>query len=128
LPHYFRNSLLACYGVEGVPAAVVTAFLNSALYAYLHRAATLDANQKAFPQVKVRHLHSLPAVPVDSISRVFEGRTLCDALNAAVLEAESVATLDDRPSPDVLERIERLVLVSFDLPTDLAPRLLEAAP
>lgn len=126
-PHYFRNSLLACYGIEGVPATVVTAFLNSALYAYLHRAAALDANQKAFPQVKVRHLHSLPAVPVDSISRVFEGRTLCDALDAAALEAESVATLDVRPSPGLLERVERLVLASFDLPTDLAPRLLEAA-
>lgn len=64
-PTYFRNSLLACRGVPGVPHAVTVAVLNSKLFAILHRRNTVDARQKAFPQVKVRHLQALPEVPRD---------------------------------------------------------------
>lgn len=126
-PTFFRNSLLACTGVPGVPDSVVVAFLNSALFALLHRAAAQDANQKAFPQVKVRHLHSLPAIPVESLDGQFEGTTLRDGIVAAVHDAETEAKSDAPPSRATLERIERMVLVAFGLSPDLAPLLMEAA-
>jgi len=125
-PAYFRNSLLACLGVPNVPDTVVIAFLNSALYAWLHRAAAQDANQRAFPQVKVRHLHSLPGIPADAMNRVVDDRPMRDAIESAVLEAEAVAALRSTPPADILERIERMVLAAFDLSPDLAPALLEA--
>jgi len=125
-PTYFRNSLLACAGVAGVPDTVVIAFLNSALFALLHRAAAQDANQKAFPQVKVRHLHALPAIPADSLVKQYEGHLLRDAMDAAVLAAEAIARADAHPPSESLERIERMVLFSFDLSPDLAPTMLEA--
>ena len=123
---YFRNSLLACAGVDGAPDTVVVAFLNSALYALLHRTASEDAKQKTFPQVKIRHLRALPAVPVRALDRGFDGSTAGDALDAAVQAAEAAARAEARVSRDVLERIERTVLFAFDLDPDLAPALLEA--
>ena len=123
---YFRNSLLACAGVDGAPDTVVVAFLNSALYALLHRTASEDAKQKTFPQVKIRHLRALPAVPVRALDRGFDGLTVGDALDAAVQAAEAAARAEARVSRDVLERIERTVLFAFDLAPDLAPALLEA--
>jgi hypothetical protein len=125
-PTYFRNSLLACAGVPNVPDAVVVAFLNSALYAFLHRGATQDANQKAFPQVKVRHLHALPVIPVNDLERDFEGELLRSSLEAAALEAETTARLHAPPSFELLLSIERMVLFAFNLSPDLAPRLMEA--
>ena len=123
---YFRNSLLACAGVDGAPDTVVVAFLNSALYAWLHRTASEDAKQKTFPQVKIRHLRALPAVPVRALDRVFDGSTVGDALDAAVQAAEAAARVEAQVSRDVLERIERPVLFAFDIDPDLAPALLEA--
>ena len=124
---YFRNSLLACAGMDGVPDTVVVAFLNSALYALLHRAASEDANQKTFPQVKIRHLRALPAVPVAALGRDFDGSTVGDALDAAVQAAEATARAEAQVSRGLRERIERTVLFAFDLDPDLAPALLEAA-
>lgn len=123
---YFRNSLLACAGVDGAPDTVVVAFLNSALYAWLHRTASEDAKQKTFPQVKIRHLRALPAVPVRALDRCFDGSTVGDALDAAVQAAEAAARVEAQVSRDVLERIERPVLFAFDIDPDLAPALLEA--
>lgn len=123
---YFRNSLLACAGVDGVPDTVVVAFLNSALYAVLHRTASEDAKQKTFPQVKIRHLRALPAVPVRALDRCFDGSAVGDALDAAVQAAEAAARAEAQVSRDVLERIERTVLFAFDLDPDLAPALLES--
>jgi len=126
-PTFFRNSLLACAGMPGVPNAVMVAFLNSALFALLHRAAAQDANQKAFPQVKVRHLHSLPAVPVDVLNSQYESQVLREAIIAAVHDAEAEAKADAPPSQATLERIERMVLFAFGLSPDLAAVLMEAA-
>ena len=123
---YFRNSLLACAGVDGAPDTVVVAFLNSALYALLHRTASEDAKQKTFPQVKIRHLRALPAVPVRALDRCIDGSTVGDALDAAVQAAEAAARVEAQVSRDVLERIERPVLFAFDIDPDLAPALLEA--
>ena len=125
-PAYYRNSLLACRGVAGVPDSVVIAFLNSALYALLHRESSRDANQKAFPQVKVRHLQALPAIPSDRLGHRCGTRTLGEEFEAAVRNAEERASRHTRLPAEALERVERLVLLAMDLPTDLAPALLAA--
>jgi len=59
-PGPFRNSLLACAPPEGLDPRFVLAVLNSDLAAAWHRARFRDARQRAFPQVKVHHLRSLP--------------------------------------------------------------------
>lgn len=122
---YFRNSLLVCNGVAGVSDAIVVAYLNSALYAFLHRSTARDARQKAFPQVKVKHLQALPAIPVEQFGQQSQDRTLREELQAAVADVEAVAGPESRPPRTLLERIERLVLRSFDLSADLAPHLLK---
>ena len=126
-PTYFRNSLLACFGVPGVPDTAVIAFLNSALYAWLHRAAAQDANQKAFPQVKVGHLQLLPGIPANVLVGSFEGQPIRDVLDRAVLEVEAARAMGSTGHEALLvERIERVVLISFGLSPDLAPILMEA--
>ncbi len=60
----FRNSVLACLGIMGVADALVVAWLNSTVAAWYHRTTTREAGQRAFPQVKVRHLRNLPLPPL----------------------------------------------------------------
>ena len=125
-PTYFRNTLLACAGLPAVPDAVLVAFLNSATYALLHRASVQDANQKAFPQVKVGHLQSLPTIPVAALGRyVEEGVTLLDAIAGMARRAEEEASAGLAIQPDTLVSIERFVLQAFDLPMEFARELLE---
>ncbi len=59
-PTYFRNSVLACRGISGVATELVLAWLNSTATAVWHMIKVREANQGAFPQVKVRHLRDLP--------------------------------------------------------------------
>jgi hypothetical protein len=59
-PSYFRNSVLACKGLDGVPNEVVVAWLNSSVVAWFHMSSVREANQRVFPQVKVKHLRALP--------------------------------------------------------------------
>jgi hypothetical protein len=59
----FRNSLLAGFGVEDLPATLVVGLLNSSLYRALHLALRRDARQATFPQVKIAHLRALPRPP-----------------------------------------------------------------
>ncbi|MBI3723964.1 N-6 DNA methylase [bacterium] len=56
---FFRNSALALARGEA-PVEVTLALLNSRLLALAHRARCADARQRAFPQVKVSALASLP--------------------------------------------------------------------
>ena len=62
-PTYFRNSVLACRGLKGIPNEAVVAWLNSTAVGFFHMKKIREANQKAFPQVKVKHLRALP-IPV----------------------------------------------------------------
>jgi hypothetical protein len=62
----FRNSLLAGFTVEGLPADLMVGLLNSSLYRALHLASRRDARQAVFPQVKISHLRALPRPPHDS--------------------------------------------------------------
>lgn len=127
-PTYFRNSLLACAGVPGVSDIVVVAFLNSALFACIHRALSRDADQKAFPQVKVKHLHGLPALPTESLNARSGAVTLGEAIERAGEDAERHAANGEPVPAEMRLTIERLVLAAFGLPSSLAETLLEEAP
>ena len=59
-PGYFRNSLLACYPRGAVLVGYVLAILNSRLIRFYHQYSFRDGRQKAFPQVKVASLRSIP--------------------------------------------------------------------
>jgi len=65
----FRNSLLAGFAVDGLPADLVVGLLNSSLYRALHLALRRDARQATFPQVKIGHLRALPEPPKDPARR-----------------------------------------------------------
>jgi methylase of polypeptide subunit release factors len=65
----FRNSLLAGFAVDDLPAELVVGLLNSSLYRAIHLAAQRDARQATFPQVKVAHLRALPLPPLNSEAR-----------------------------------------------------------
>jgi methylase of polypeptide subunit release factors len=102
----FRNSLLAGFAVDGLPADLVVGLLNSSLYRALHLALRRDARQATFPQVKIGHLRALPEPPSDpgrraeiaeisaTSTRSGFDRALADRLDAAVFalfELESSA-------------------------------------
>ncbi|MDH3592910.1 MAG: methyltransferase domain-containing protein, partial [Planctomycetota bacterium] len=59
-PTFFRNSVLACRGIAGVAPELIVAWLNSSAVAWYHRTRVAEASQRAFPQVKLRHLRDLP--------------------------------------------------------------------
>jgi hypothetical protein len=92
----FRNSLLAGFEVEGLPANLMVGLLNSSLYRALHLASRRDARQAVFPQVKISHLRALPQPPQGAalraeiaalaleLTRVGVNATLADQLDAAV--------------------------------------------
>jgi hypothetical protein len=123
-PGYFRNSLLACSGIDGVPHEVLLAVLNSCLIGAWHRATTLDAAQRAFPQVKVSHLRHVPAF---ERRRLHAGSTsdrdLAARLVSGVRSIEEVVRLADRTDPKVERRrlelcweIELCVAELYDVP------------
>lgn len=80
-PTYFRNSIIACRGVSEVPVDAVVAWLNSSAVAVFHMTSVREANQKAFPQVKIRHLRDLPAPRWDVMLNAVGSRLaeLCEA-------------------------------------------------
>jgi hypothetical protein len=59
-PTYFRNSVIACMGIPGVPHDRVVAWLNSDVVGWYHERMVREARQRSFPQVKLRHLRDLP--------------------------------------------------------------------
>ena len=120
-PTYFRNSVLACAGMMGLPPTVMVGLLNSALFAWLHRRIAADARQRSFPQVKIGHLRQLPAPPA-----LLRRPGLVRQLDEAVRAAEAAAQTGEKLADRLLLRIERLVLRVYRLPARLAPVLLAA--
>jgi hypothetical protein len=88
-PTWFRNSLLAARTVEGLDPRALVAMLNSEVLAAWHRAAHRDGRQRAFPQVKVRHMAGAPFPLVHRD----EDPSLHDALVAAYGDGPSVDRL-----------------------------------
>lgn len=119
-PTYFRNSVLACAGLAGLPHTVMVGLLNSALFAWLLRTMAADARQRTFPQVKVGHLRQLPAPPAPCRP------SLMGQLDKAVRAAEAAAATEEKVADRLLLSIERLVLRVYGLPVSLAPVLIDA--
>jgi hypothetical protein len=92
--YVFRNSVLAGFGVPGLPLEVCLAILNSEAAARIHRALAFDARQRSFPQVKISQLARFPwpSALIDA--------SLEDALvhGTRALEA-AFAKLDDPDDP-----------------------------
>lgn len=123
---YFRNSLLALYPpTDGRDVRFVVAVLNSRLIRYVYRVSVVESAQKAFPQVKVGSLRSLPVRAVDQRSE--RDKHIHDSLVARVHQlielhtlVESTETSHDR---QVLNRriigldreIDQLVERMYDL-------------
>jgi hypothetical protein len=90
----FRNSILACFGVEGHPAEALLAYLNAAPVRWLHFMRHRDARQ-GMPQVKIAHLRAIPRLEPGPAADL---ATLGEALgrrNEGITVAEQRA-LDDR--------------------------------
>jgi N-6 DNA Methylase len=108
----FRNSLLAGFEVDGLPAGLMVGLLNSSLYRALHLASRRDARQAVFPQVKISHLRALPQPPLDSalraeiaalaveLTRVGVNGALAERLDAAVFR---LFELEPRAAREVVE-------------------------
>ena len=63
---YFRNSLLALFPpTDGRDVRYIVALLNSQLLRFAYETTVRESDQKAFPQVKVRSLRSLPLRGID---------------------------------------------------------------
>ncbi|MFO0551200.1 MAG: N-6 DNA methylase [Polyangiaceae bacterium] len=62
----FRNSLLAGFASDALPADALVALLNSALVRWLHFTRFRDARQPILPQVKITHLRSI-VIPRDFV-------------------------------------------------------------
>ncbi|MDP3279163.1 MAG: N-6 DNA methylase [Deltaproteobacteria bacterium] len=75
-PCVFRNSLLACFTPE---PWTLCAVLNSSLVRALHLSTQRDGQQAVFPQLKVKHLRALPALPLSLAER----ETLADLAKRA---------------------------------------------
>lgn len=88
---YFRNSLLGLFESEdksGPHLHYYVALLNSRLLRFLYMETTREAQQKAFPQVKLGALRGLPIRPIDL--RKPEDRRRHDELVKLVDEALSL--------------------------------------
>jgi hypothetical protein len=101
----FRNTLLAGIAVDTLSPELLVGLLNSALYRALHLFAQRDARQAAFPQVKIRHLRSLPCPPDDRLAqqRVID---ICRRASAAEMDRE------------LREKLDHAVFELFGLPED----------
>ena len=103
-PGYFRNSLLACYAVEGLSDEYLLALLNSKAVRFFHQQTFRDGRQKAFPQVKVSHLRAIPVPRPDR-------RTL--------REIEKLVRRAEEAGPSLVEGdIDRLVYALYGLDGD----------
>ena len=127
---YFRNSLLACRGLDGVPDEVVVAVLNSCLICLFYRVTVQESAQKAFPQVKIKYLHQLPVFDGYSLDRPAEGDPDSSAQSRIVSLVHQLSTrcrrgscLDDEQETGI--SLERLILQLYGLPPDIAPALWE---
>ena len=101
---YFRNSLLALYPPDdGRDVLYLVALLNSTLLRFAYRRLVPEAQQRAFPQVKVHTLRRLPIrrlTPADPADRAAHDHLVRLASRMLALceheggEAQQIAALD----------------------------------
>jgi hypothetical protein len=90
----FRNSLLAGFETEGLPAPFLVGLLNSALYRAYHLSTQRDARQAIFPQVKIAHLRALPRPPAGREREKARVAEIVRAVGPAGITPESKQELD----------------------------------
>ncbi|MDO8682546.1 MAG: N-6 DNA methylase [Armatimonadota bacterium] len=96
-PGYFRNSLLAFYSESADETDYMLALLNSRLIRFFHQHEYRDGRQKAFPQVKLYHLRSIPVPPLRPFTQPTDNIAPLDMNEAArVLEELTVCNGADR--------------------------------
>jgi hypothetical protein len=64
----FRNSVLACFATEDLPAEMLVAYLNAWPVRWFHYTRHRDARQ-GMPQMKIAHLRALPSPATDRSKR-----------------------------------------------------------
>jgi len=57
---YFRNNLLAYFGHLPINDLYILTLINSKLIREFYKSKYIESSQKAFPQVKISYLRSLP--------------------------------------------------------------------
>jgi len=124
-PCYFRNSILACKGVAGISHKALICILNSSLIGLLHRLSIAESGQKAFPQVKIKHLSDLPLPPEDILlSEV--GSEALDQLDRVHDTAAFEARTSTGLSAQTLLLVEELVLTIYGLDPGVAGEIVSA--
>jgi len=117
-PTYFRNSVLACEAPDELVEALAV-LLNSALLAWFHRVTWPDARQKTSPQVKVKHLRTLPCPPLAVDAR--------DRLAAMARELAGRLSADaDADVRDVEDEADRLLRELYRVPAGEFARVRES--
>jgi len=106
-PTHFRNSILACYGIPGIPHAALLGLLNSAPVAFYHQCCHADSRQRAFPQVKIAHLRAIPIPREMGQIAAFVPR----------IEALAAAGPETRPAElaDALRQLDALACQAYGL-------------
>jgi hypothetical protein len=123
-PTYFRNSVLACRGIKGVPDEVLVAVLNSALIRCWYQADVQESGQRAFPQVKVGSLRRLPSFCSERLDDSIDGETIRDGLGRLTLMAEAGATQSTLSTELSISReIELRVAGLYGLPANITDYL-----
>jgi len=128
-PTYFRNSILACSGHKYISNRVLVCILNSSLTALFHRSKVSESGQKAFPQIKIKHLRNLPA-PRSQFLSTEQGRDICAALEELHDNAAAAARDQGELGASLLNSIDERILQLYQLDASLAvelKRLLEEA-
>ena len=119
---YFRNSLLACAGLDGAPVEIVLAILHSEMIATFYRLQTSDSTQRAFPQVKIKHLRDLPLFERERLTLPGDSSQTLEAfIKAKVegLESDAVLREDYEQRGETWEELELAVLRLYNLPAAL---------
>lgn len=98
----FRNTLLAGFETQELPAALIVGLLNSALYRAFHLSTQRDGRQAVFPQVKIGHLRALPRPPN---GREPEKKHLCSVVEHATRSGIT---------PELRRDLDALVFSLFD--------------
>ena len=110
----FRNSVLAGFETEGVPAGLLVAYLCSAPVRWFHYVRHRDARQ-GMPQIKIVHLRSLPAPRGDAgtVAALAEIGALLAARNDGA-RPEEQCSIDDLAGDLLgLDAADRAIVTSW---------------
>jgi len=110
---YFRNSLLALFSPSGgIDVHYLVALLNSKLLRFVYTETVREAHQRAFPQVKIKALQSLPLRKPD-LARARDKRrhdALVDlAVDALAAQRSAALTSESESARSRFEAIDRKI-------------------